>query len=188
MKEPLRKELRALLDEISDQKFADLVFRLFISMPDTFYTGLSYYKNPIPLAEHLVLTAVLAFKKVKKWSIGRSGNIVRRMTNEVIIVCLFHDFWKFDWTQNPPKRITGDHGYVSGDKMLEFIKEANFPKKTKNRIVGSIFFHMGNGSPRPIVTRGIPKCTRAGRFLKGSDGQTYKMYENAKEMIKCTLD
>lgn len=194
MKEPLKKVLRDLLDEISDQKFAELIFRLFTNMPDQFYTGLAYYKNPIPLAEHLILTAVLAFRKVKKWSIGRPGNIVKRMTNEVIILSLFHDFWKFDWTQNPPRRINGDHGYVSGDKMSEFIKEANFPKKTKNRIVGSIFFHMNNGVPRPLTDKKIPKYTRAGRFLKGSDGRTYKMYQNvkilseSKEVIKCTPD
>lgn len=192
MKEPLKKVLRDLLDNLSDQKFADLVFRLFVGMPDAFHVDLAFYLNPIPLAEHLILTAVLAFRKVKKWSIGRSGNIVRRMTDEVIMVCLFHDFWKFDWTKNPPERINGDHGYVSGDKMFEFIKEASFSEKSKRRIIGSIFYHMKGH--KPIVVENIPKETRARRFLKGPDGQTYKIYRGTKllsmrkEVIKCTPD
>jgi hypothetical protein len=194
MKEPLQKVLRQLLDEISDQKFADLVFRLFVSMPDKFYTGLAYYKNPIPLVEHLILTAVFAFRRVKKWGKGRPRRIVQRMINEVITICLFHDFWKFDWTQKPPKRIKRDHGYVSGDKMFEFIKEADFPKKTKNRIVGTIFFHMDKGIPKPIEDGRTPKRTRAGKFLKGSDGKTYRIYKNKTRMfnqpkvIECTQD
>ena len=198
MKEPLQKVLRDVLDEISDQKFADLVFRLFVTMPDTFHIARAWTKNPIPLAEHLVLTAVLALRKVKKWSTMKDirGNrgLIRRMINEVIITSLFHDFWKFDWTQNPPKRINGDHGYVSGDKMLEFIKEADFSKKTKNRIVGSIFFHMDKSLPKPLITEKIPKSTRAGRFLSGSDGRTYKIYQSTKllsqpsEVIRCTQD
>lgn len=192
MKEPLRKVLRDVLDNLSDQKFADLIFRLFVSMPDTFHFDLAFELNPIPLAEHLILTAVLALRKVKKWSIGRSGNIIRRITDEVIIVCLFHDFWKFDWTKDPPERINGDHGYVSGDKMFEFIKEAKFSEKSKRRIIGSIFYHMKGR--KPIVVENIPKETRARKFLKGPDGKTYKIYKSRKrlfkqtEVIKCIQD
>jgi len=195
MKESLQKVLRQLLDEISDQKFADLVFRLFVSMPDTFHIARAWVKNPIPLAEHLVLTAVLALKKVKKWSKGRPKHIVLQMVDEVIIICLFHDFWKFDWTEDPPKRTNGMHGYVSGDKMSEFIKESRFSEEAKNRILGSIFFHMERRKKRrSVAIEGVSKNSRARRFLSGSDGKTYRIYENKtrlfdpKKVIKCIQD
>ena len=191
MKKPLRKELRSLLDELSDQNFASLVFRLFTSMPRQFYTETAGTGISIPLAEHLVLSAILVVQKTKIWGTKISETLLQKMIDEVLLIGLFHDFWKYDWTTKPPEKTFKTHAYVSGDKVWEFLKEADISNGSKKRIAGGIFHHSLK-SRQPISI--FVKKPRAIKLFKGCDGKTYDIYRNkvrllkSNKVVKCTPD
>lgn len=191
MKEPLRKELRILLDELSDQNFAGLVFRLFISMPKEFHVKTAGTGINIPLAEHLILSAILAVQKTKIWAAKKPKELLQKLIDEVLLIGLFHDFWKYDWTTKPPKNIFKVHEYTSGDKIWEFLKEVNISKNSKKRIAGSIFHHRRKGKQ---VIRLLVRSPRAMKLFRGCDGRTYDIYRKRirlstrKKVNECIQD